>query len=117
MEFSNEILCRRIVNLNEKTGKTNEMAAKYAGISKSTISGWKKSVPRVDHLVKVAEFYEVSIDSLLFGTEVEGIPEDVIDLAKQILQLEEPDRYEIASMLDIKLRRYARIKDGMEKNA
>jgi transcriptional regulator with XRE-family HTH domain len=117
MEFSNEILVRRIDTLVERTGKTREMAAKYARISKSTITGWKTSVPKVDHLVKVAEFYEVSIDSLIFGTEIEGIPEDIINLARRILQLEEPDRYEIISLLDIKLRRYIKAKTGMEKNA
>lgn len=41
------------------------------GLGNATIKGWKKSVPRVDKLKKVADYFGCTVDELLGGNPQE----------------------------------------------
>lgn len=48
---------------------------KETGIGNATVRGWEKSMPRVDTLKKVADYFGVTVDELLrepTGKEVSG---------------------------------------------
>ena len=57
----------RLVKLSKRTGKSLHQAAAATGISSGTIDGWKKSFPNVNSLAKIVNFYETSLDYLVFG--------------------------------------------------
>lgn len=54
---------------------TAYQVAKATGISQSTLSDWKKgrSVPKMDKIQKIAEYFGVSVDYLM-GNETEKDP-------------------------------------------
>lgn len=43
---------------------------KAVGLGNATIKGWKESSPRFDNLVKVAEYFECTVDELMKNREV-----------------------------------------------
>jgi len=57
--------------LLEKKGVTAYKVAKSTGISTSTLSDWKtgRSTPKVDKLIKIANYFGVSLEYLLTGGE------------------------------------------------
>lgn len=59
------------------------------GISSGTISRWDKSAPTATNLVKVARYFNVTVDELL-GNELKEKPhieQDILDLAVKIKDL------------------------------
>ena len=62
MEIGNKLKKAR----NEK-GITQEHAAEYLGVSRQTISNWEnnKSYPDIISVIKMSDFYSVSLDHLL----------------------------------------------------
>ena len=73
----------RIKRLTEQKGNRISLNAleKELGFGQYTISTWKKCSPTASRLVKVAEYFGVSVDYLLGRTEVrevigEGWPEE-----------------------------------------
>lgn len=55
----------KIESLASKRGMSISKLEKQAGLSKATISKWRKSSPRVDNLQAVAKVLHVKIDKLL----------------------------------------------------
>ena len=53
----------------EKLCKKNHVSIarleKECDLGNATIRGWKTSAPRLDNLIKVADYFKVSIDSLV----------------------------------------------------
>lgn len=62
MEIGNKLKKAR----NEK-GITQEQAAEFLGVSRQTISNWEnnKSYPDIISVIKMSDFYAVSLDILL----------------------------------------------------
>lgn len=74
---------------NEK-GLKNSDVSKATGVSKQTLSDWKKrnSTPKADTLKKIADYLGVSIDYLLTGKEPESyeyfLDPEVAKMAQEI---------------------------------
>lgn len=64
------------VDLLQKKGVTVYQVCKATGIASATMSDWKngKSVPKQAKLIKIADYFGVSLDYLLTGKEQEGRP-------------------------------------------
>jgi transcriptional regulator with XRE-family HTH domain len=65
------MISERIFELLEQQGKRQAALADFIGVRKNTISEWKakKTSPSSDLLIKIAEFFDVSLDYLLAGKE------------------------------------------------
>lgn len=57
----------KFVELLQKTNTTPYQVAKATGISQSTLSDWKigRAKPKVDKLLKLAEYFGVTVDYFL----------------------------------------------------
>lgn len=57
--------------LRDSKGVTDYRVAKETGIPKSTFTDWKtgKSKPKVDKLKKIADYFDVTIEYFLGGTD------------------------------------------------
>lgn len=58
---------KKYVELRDNKGVTDYAVAKETGISKSTFTDWKtgRSKPKIDKLKKIADYFGVSVESLL----------------------------------------------------
>ncbi len=65
--MGNEYFKTRIKELREKEGLSMQQLAEKIGVNKSRVGMWENmgSVPRMDALKKISEFFDVSIDYLL----------------------------------------------------
>jgi len=62
-----EIYCK----LRDLKGMTDYAVSKETGVNRSTFSDWKsgRSVPKHDKLQKIADFFGVTIEYLMTGTQ------------------------------------------------
>lgn len=84
MNFSNNLK-----SLRQSRGMTQEQLADFLNLSRSTIAGYeaRNRQPGFEHLVIIAEFFQVTIDYLLRGYEDEldiSIKENSLD--QEVLQ-------------------------------
>ena len=81
MNFANTLK-----NLREVNHVTQEQLADYLKVSRPTIAGYetKSRQPDFERLVKIAEYFEVSIDYLMRGYK----PEDEVPVKESILNQE-----------------------------
>lgn len=95
------MLSENLKNLRKKKGITQEELAIRLNVVRQTISKWEKglSVPDADTLIKLADFFEVSVSDLL-GSKVEKEVDSNI-IADQLSRINE--------QLAIKNRRSQRI--------
>ncbi|SEP58092.1 DNA-binding transcriptional regulator, XRE-family HTH domain [Lachnospiraceae bacterium RM5] len=65
--MGNKYFKTRIKELREKEGLSMQQLAEKIGVNKSRVGMWENngSVPRMDALKKLSEFFDVSIDYLL----------------------------------------------------
>lgn len=59
------MILERIQNLCNERNTNIAQLEKELGFGKSTIRRWNTSSPSVDNLQKVADYFKVSVDSLL----------------------------------------------------
>ena len=59
----------RIENLRKNKGISQGKLEKELGFSNGSISKWKTSMPTPDRLQKIANFFDVSIEYLMTGTD------------------------------------------------
>lgn len=84
--------------LCEKQGKKPSVVARELGINKSNVSNWKNNgyTPRGKVLNAIAEYFGVSTDYLLMGTEFEQKKELTVDKnSEKIIRLDEIDNPDI----------------------
>ena len=64
----------RIEDLRKSTGISQGKLEKELGFSNGSISKWKHSAPKYDRLQKIADYFGVTIDYLMTGTD-DGVKE------------------------------------------
>lgn len=69
-------LIERIKTLANKQGISLPTLESELGFGNSTIVKWSKSTPNADKLNKVAEYFGVSMDYLLKGTELNNMQDE-----------------------------------------
>ena len=76
--MSNDWIARAQDILNQRGISSRQLSAKL-GLSNSAFTDWKKGkgVPSLSTIVKIAEFLDVSIDYLVYGTG--SSPQDVLE--------------------------------------
>jgi transcriptional regulator with XRE-family HTH domain len=87
-----------------------EVAAK-AEVPKRTVDKWLELDdinPRAMDLYRVARVLGKTVEELLSGQAVEGVPVEALDLARKIAALPLGDREELEAVIDIKLSRAGR---------
>ena len=94
-----------------KYGKKPNALAKDIGISSGTITEWKNGKkPTLESLVKVSQFFEVTIDYLIFGTQ--NLPQDLsIDESRLIevyRTLSYEDKIRVSERAELLAESYAR---------
>ena len=67
----------RIKSLADKQGISVSKVALDLGFSENLFYQWKKSVPNVEAVQKVADYFNVSVDYLLDRTEQKAIESDM----------------------------------------
>lgn len=68
-------ISKRIFQLLEMRGKKQSDLVRFLGVRPMTVSAWKNGgVPSVEHLIRIAEFFDVSLDFLLTGKEPPPAP-------------------------------------------
>ena len=58
---------QKIKGLCEKKNISVRQLEKESGLSTGSVSKWEKSIPRADTLLKVANYFNVSIEYLLIA--------------------------------------------------
>lgn len=63
-------ISNRIRELRKAKGSSQEELAQYLGVSRQAISKWEseQSLPDIDKIISLSNFFEVSTDYLLKGT-------------------------------------------------
>lgn len=75
----------RIEKLRKSRNISQGKLEKELGFSNGSISKWKTSTPNPERLQKLAEYFNVSMDYLLNGTDKDGLSEkDNKDIAKDL---------------------------------
>ncbi len=60
-------LCEKLTMLRKQNNLTQEQFAEEMSVSRQTISKWERgdSVPDINSLIQIADFYEISLDQLV----------------------------------------------------
>ncbi len=75
-------LVDRLEGIAKEKGLTFNRIERELGLGNGTIKRWNDQSPRLDKLTAVAQFVDVSLDYLVFGTlRTEGTPSGELDLA------------------------------------
>ena len=69
---------KRLKKLRERKGLLQKELAKRLGVPATTLNSWEtgKAEPRTDRLIKLADFFEVSVDYLLGHVPLGEDPRD-----------------------------------------
>lgn len=102
-------ISERIFYLLKHQGKTQKDLASFTGISQPAITDWKKkgTNPSSDKLVKICEFFHVSLSWLLTGEEAIPIEEPTLTTDEKLFlkyykQLSEKDKLLLLGNLEVK---------------
>ena len=92
-------------DLRLQFGKSQSEIAKVADVSQSNYSKYElgKLVPDMNVLIKLANYYQVSLDYLCerpFNNNLGYIPEDKRELVKQIIELDKEKSIYVRGVID-----------------
>ena len=106
--FMDSILYTRIKELCEENRITTSQLESVLGFGNSSIKKWKAtSSPSVDKVVKIAAYFDVSVDYLLGRSEISKPvsellkDEDIISLQRARQKMSMKDREKMMKMLKI----------------
>ena len=95
-------LNERIFSLLDQQGKTAKQLGKFLDVSPSSISGWKNegSFPSSKYLVRISEFFNVSLDYLCTGKDSNNLlSEDQKELLENYDKLDHRGKHKIHSVI------------------
>lgn len=72
--MSENQLAKNIVYYRRKKGLSQEKVSEYMGVSRQAVTKWENDIsrPSSDNLIKLAQLFEVSVDTLLDNDKVEA---------------------------------------------
>ncbi|MBP4049047.1 helix-turn-helix transcriptional regulator [Chromobacterium violaceum] len=84
----------RLRRLKRRTRATIRAIAAFCKVSEATVYGWLKSTyPRINHMAKLAEFFDVTIDYLVHGELSEKRDQIVLELRTLVPDLSTDQLY------------------------
>lgn len=102
------ILYQRIKALCEKRGISISKLESELGFGNSSIKKWERvSSPSIDKIIKVASYFDVSVDYLLGRTDIEGSisevigDEDIISFQRARQKMTQKDKDRMMQMLKL----------------
>ena len=80
--MGNHFFSTRVKGLREKAKLSMEQLAAQLGVTKSRINMWENNgtVPRMDVLIKLANYFDVSTDYLLGNDDTHNVSQDNVKL-------------------------------------
>lgn len=80
-------LGEKIYDLRFRNGMSQEALADKLGVSRQAVSKWENNsaVPDIDKLLKMSEFFGVSLDELVKGEKIEKVTEDTSEEAVPVV--------------------------------
>lgn len=65
------MFAKNVAELLKKQGKKQSELAAFVGVKPNTVSDWikKGNSPKIEHLCRIADFFDVSLDFLITGKE------------------------------------------------
>lgn len=95
----------RLLDKIKENGETIKSTETKCGLANATIVKWKTQSPRLENIIKVAQFLNISIDWLIHGnTDINQNEKKLLD---NFRKLEQRDQEEIQDIIKIKLERQA----------
>lgn len=88
--------------LTEKK-ETRTHLAEVIGIKNQSFSDWKKrgTIPSADIVLKIANYFNVSIDWLITGNETSGLTHEDTDFIYKLRQLSEKDKNTVLGLIEL----------------
>ncbi len=102
-------VAKRLSSLREESGQKQQIVAKELGINTVTLSGYEigKSEPNLEVLVRLADFYKVSLDFLLCRTDSK------IEFNKEEYAARDQERKEMQAKLEQLASEVSNLKDSL----
>ena len=102
-------VAKRLSALRDESGQKQQIVAKEIGINTVTLSGYEigKSEPNLEVLVRLADFYKVSLDFLLCRTDTR------IQFNKEEYAARDQERKEMQAKLEQLANEVSNLKDNM----
>lgn len=102
--MANHIFSTRVKELREKAGLSMDQMAKQLGVTKSRINMWENNgtVPRMNVLIELAKFFNVTTDFLLGNDETTNLSLEnarLSSLQRNLSKLSEADLEKAEGML------------------
>lgn len=93
----------RLEMLLAEKKETRTHLAEVIGITNQSFSDWKKrgTIPNADIVLKIANYFNVSVDWLITGTEKENITHEDADFIYKLRQLSEKDKNTVMGLLEM----------------
>lgn len=103
--YNGKFLVDRIDSLLLQRNERRQYLADKIGISLQVITDWKKRNTKLsaDTLYKIAQYFDVSMEWLLTGTERNApeIPNDVLELARDIAAMPPVVKESLTAQIDV----------------
>ena len=115
-------ISQRVFHLLAKQGKQQNELSDFTGISTSTISAWntRGTNPAADTISAIADFFDVSTDYLLTGTEksspTENLSENELEMLEVFQKFNEREQLKLIGKLE-ELLRQKQIKENQQPAA
>ncbi len=91
-----EVIGKQIASMRKERGKKQEELALFVGVSTQAVSKWENGgVPDTELLPKIADFFEVSVDTL-FGRSITDYSDLQTALCKKIIDTPPENRMKLA---------------------
>ena len=103
-------LVERIEYLCAKNGIKIKPLEETLGIANGSIKKWNNSSPSCERILKIAQYFNVSVDWLLTGKSTEDdihtvFSKEECELIDKFRKLSNPEKQELLEILELKLRK------------